>query len=170
MKPKPFLILLFAYIAVSSLSFANPQSITNWGVAVCGIQMSITTRNGVISSDSPFALECMTKNSSSNLVVYAFSPDLEMQIFMTDESGITYNLSRDPNHFGPGGGGAGFTLHAGEVKFYTFPLTIKSTIKPGIYKFRTEIPLRDTIESTNQTVNYKYPKVVSNLLALRVDH
>ena len=166
----------YALVMVALIGVMRPfgqvysQSVTNWGVPVYGVQMSITTSNDVISSDSSFALECTAKNTSSNLMVYVYNPDFEMQIFMTDESGLTDNLSRDPNHFGPGGGGSGYTLRAGEVKVYTFPLTIKRNIKPGIYKFRTETPLRITIENTNHTDSFEYPKVVSNSLFLRVDH
>ena len=167
MKPqKKFTLLVWAVFLL--VNEVRSQSITNWGESVNGVQMSIALSNSVFSVGSLTAIECVVKNSSSSLVVFAGDPDQDMQIILVAESGTIYNLSRFPSSFHPGGG-PGVGLQAKEIKNYSFPIAVAKDFEPGSYKIKAEIKIRMPLENTNQVTRFSFRKVVSNSVALQIN-
>jgi hypothetical protein len=167
MKSTLYISVILVWITICNLNEARAQVITNLERAINGIQMSVAISNDIVAVGGSTKLVATIKNSAPDLAIFAGDPDLDMQVFLTDESGTVYDLSRFPHEFRPGGGpGAG--LQPGESKSYTFPLTMTKNIPPGIYQIKTEIKMRFILENTNHTSTSHFPIIHSNTLTVKV--
>lgn len=73
----------------------DPQTVTNWGKSVCGVQLSVALSNNIVAVGSAITVHCWIRNSSTNVVTtHSFGqPRYDFDVSLIDDSGKVYDLT-----------------------------------------------------------------------------
>jgi hypothetical protein len=109
----------------------GPQTATNWGESVQGVQMAITMTNSVVEAGPEIPLVAVIKNSSTNKVkFYETGMPGDFYVALTGSAGERYDIIQLP-----------ITTHMqnlraiypGEQNVRTLPVSFGKNIRPGDY-------------------------------------
>lgn len=135
-------IAAFEAIACVAQTTNSETVITNWGTAVCNVQMSVSMTNTEIQSGSAGELECYIKNSSTNFVSIQSTgqPAYDFTVLMLNDSGKLH-------HLGPSENGLPRAIYMNtliginpkETSHYAIPTQFDSAIPTGIYQIKVSV-------------------------------
>jgi len=153
---------LFANICVAQPS--NPQSVTNWGESVGGVQLSVGLTNNVVATGSVLTVDCRVKNSSTNTItwpVVIFATE-GFDVFLTNSAGKVYRLTPDEKqmHLRSIISVRVSRVEVGETYQLSIPAAVGKEVDSGIY----ELVAKRTFSITDKTLH----EVVSNTLQVQI--
>jgi len=122
-------------IKIRIIKWNDPQTITNWGQSVQGVQMGITTTTNIFRVGSSAVIESVIKNSSVSFITVLETIHGEYSdAVLTSDTGKLYHVTAQSNTFG-----YRFTLRPiqiGEQKVEPIQLTFGENIEEGDYKLK----------------------------------
>lgn len=125
-------VIVFGTGLAVAQSVDNPDTTTNWGKSVLGVQMSLfMTNNSVVEAGTTITLETAIKNSSTNTIHIEYTGSAsDYDPLLTSVTGKIYRLINPPllerlNTTLP--------IKPGDQYIENIQVTIKKSIEPGDY-------------------------------------
>jgi hypothetical protein len=108
----------------------RPAQLTEWGMSVQGVQLSISITNSVIKPGEESCIETIITNSATNAIDLCMTgSDTDFDLFLTNGAGRGYNLTREFI----AGSTLYYTIDKTNKFAETIPLAVGTNVEPGDY-------------------------------------
>ena len=143
------------------------HTMTKWGNAVKGVQLSVSLTNNIVAAGSIITLFAQIKNSSTNPIsVYVKDPRSDFDVYITNKSGKVFKISPDPDTNSPVYAiFAPIFINAGESHEWIIPEIIGKDVASGDYILKVT---KRVGENHSFGKNGNYFELVSNSLDVQI--
>lgn len=146
MKKNLFATILafIVFVDFCSAQLSRLQTVANWGESINGVQLSATLSNSIIASGSAMMLQCLVKNSSTNLIAWlAVNEAQGFSVILTNDIGKVYFLTPEPEKNNAEAAANFYALSmklkAGKESASSVPIKIDRKIEPGNYQLIAKV-------------------------------